>query len=209
MKEMCKTSKCLRAQPKLSLSAELGELDSVRIQGTRSRDGGLAILSSPPSSMNCPFCQCQRLHTPVEIAAASFSGGQTLGWSFTANVNTTVTALGVLDAHTPVASVGVAPDAFGTGLAMSHEVALWDTGTLLSSVTIPAGTAATLLNNYRYEPISPVRLDAGATYVVDAFYAEGSADTDDIILASTPFGLNIPTFSNLGGRTVVIVQQAA
>lgn len=68
-------------------------------------------------------------------------------------------------------------DAGGGGLAQAHQVGLWRAnGTLITSVTVRAGTAAQLVDGYRYESITPVTLAAGTDYVLGAFYGSVSGD---------------------------------
>jgi hypothetical protein len=118
----------------------------------------------------------QSTNGPQQLGFTGFAGASSsdsIGWSFTVGAaNVTVTALGVLDPG-------------GAALASSHEIGLWNsTGTtLLADATVPSGTGGTLMNNYSYTSISPVILNAGATYVVGAFYPTGN--TDQIILNST------------------------
>src|SRR2546422_9554426 len=47
-------------------------------------------------------------------------------------------------------------DQNGDGLANSHLVTLWDNSTqsIIASATVPAGTAAPLVNGYRWAPLS-------------------------------------------------------
>jgi hypothetical protein len=99
-------------------------------------------------------------------AVTSISGGSnfpafngtnmTIGWSFSADVAMSVTALGFYDVST------------GDPLAQSHQVGLWDaTGTtLLASVTI--GTSDSLDGAFRYQSIVPITLDAGSSYLIGA-----------------------------------------
>lgn len=97
------------------------------------------------------------------VALQSFSGGsnfpafngtnQTIGWSFTANDNLTVSSLGVWD-MTP-----------SNPLSQSHQVGLWSsTGTLLSSVIVQ--TNSLLTGEFRYESITPISLTSGSTYFI-------------------------------------------
>ena len=103
----------------------------------------------------------------------------TVGWSFSiGSQDISVTGLGVLDIN-------------GSGLANSHEIGIWDSSqNLLTSVNVPAGTAATLDSNYRFVTITPVTLTAGKTYVIGAFYPSypGAGDpatvNDQIIVNS-------------------------
>ena len=115
----------------------------------------------------------------------SFTG--TKGWAFAdANYNEyiAITALGVYDYG-------------GDGLTNSHAVGIWSNdGTLLASTVIPAGTAAPLIDGYRYSSITPVLYstsifrNAGSLqwqYIVAAAYSAN--DPDDVV---TPLdgGLN-------------------
>ncbi|HEY1377403.1 MAG TPA: DUF4082 domain-containing protein [Gemmataceae bacterium] len=63
-------------------------------------------------------------------------------------------------------------DQGGNGLTESHEVGLWTAGgTLLGSVTVPAGTGGTLIGQFRYADLGPsLVLSAGQTYVLGAHY---------------------------------------
>ncbi|HWQ92015.1 MAG TPA: LamG-like jellyroll fold domain-containing protein, partial [Clostridia bacterium] len=69
-------------------------------------------------------------------------------------------------------------DADGSGFNSAHQIALWDTnGTLLASVTVPAGTAAPLEGAWRYATLpSPVALLSGTTYFVGAEVFDGDGD---------------------------------
>jgi len=95
------------------------------------------------------------------VALQSITGGSlfrsfdttsmTIGWSFTANNNISVSSLGFFDETT------------ATPLAQNHQVGLWTaTGTLLSSVTVQTNSALT--GSFRYESITPVTLTSGSTY---------------------------------------------
>lgn len=91
---------------------------------------------------------------------------QTSGFSFTVGpMPVDVIRLGVLDQQ-----IGAPP---GSGLFESHEVGLWDeAGTLLASVVVPGGTAAPLVNGFRFAGLAePVTLLAGHKYVLGAYYA--------------------------------------
>ncbi|HEX3798574.1 MAG TPA: PEP-CTERM sorting domain-containing protein [Verrucomicrobiae bacterium] len=62
-------------------------------------------------------------------------------------------------------------DQGGDGLANSHVVSLWDnsTQTIIAQVTVPAGTAAPLIDGYRWVPLaSTVQLNYGSYYVIGA-----------------------------------------
>ncbi len=97
--------------------------------------------------------------------AGAISAG-TAGWAFQVGANNaTVTSLGL---YAPAAG----------GLTQSHEVGIWtNTGTLLTSITVPSGAAPQQIGAYRYEPIAPLVLTAGQTYVIGAFYPGASTET--------------------------------
>jgi alpha-galactosidase len=91
-----------------------------------------------------------------------------------------VTALGYYDCN--------AGGGTGDGLTNAHAVGIWDTsGNLLASKTVPAGTAGSLSNGYRYVSLdTPLVLSAGASFWLggdtttdtnDAFYLD--RDTTD------------------------------
>jgi hypothetical protein len=88
--------------------------------------------------------------------------GQTDGWEFTISSAITVTDLGIYDYSWAFTGP--------PGLGESHAVGLWDnSGNLLVSATIPSGTSAAILNNFRYVGVSSVLLPAG-TYFFGAEY---------------------------------------
>ncbi len=84
-------------------------------------------------------------------------GPFTLGFRFRVKSPILVTSLGAFDAQ-------------GDGLNVAHTVAIWSTlgGDPLRSVAVPAGNAAPLSGVFRYTPIAPLMLMAGAEYVVGA-----------------------------------------
>jgi hypothetical protein len=98
--------------------------------------------------------------------------GFSLGTTFTVgSTNEFVLALGVWDAPNGVNG------SIGDGLQSGIPVGLFDSGgNLLASMTIPSGTTATLLNGFRYVPITPVDLLAGNTYTLAAYYSSSDAD---------------------------------
>jgi hypothetical protein len=88
----------------------------------------------------------------------------TVGWSFTANSNLSLGALGLWD-------VG------NNGFFSSHRVGLWATdGSLLTQATVPSGTAAPLQNGFRYVDVSPFSLISGMTYIIGAEIFQGSLE---------------------------------
>jgi hypothetical protein len=119
-------------------------------------------------------------------ALTSFSGGidytsggdQLYGWIFTVNTPITVTALGVYD-YT------------GNGLSISHDVGIFDQSSqsLLGSMTVPAGTAGTLINGFRYESVTPFALTQGDNYVIvmtmPAFNADHQSASDTSVTTAS------------------------
>lgn len=102
------------------------------------------------------FTQTQTLSTTV------FGQDTTRGFSFTVSTPLLVQQLGVFDS-TP------------TGLIASHPVAIWtDTGTLLTSATVAAGTGAPLDGTYRWVSTAPITLLPGHTYVVGAYLPQNN-----------------------------------
>ena len=91
------------------------------------------------------------------------------GFRFTPNVNIIVTALGYYDAHQD-------------GLTLQHPVAIYDydSQTMLTSATV--GPASLLDGSFRFEPVNPLVLAAGNSYLV-AGYHPGSTTED---FAATP-----------------------
>jgi hypothetical protein len=88
---------------------------------------------------------------------------RTIGWSFTANDNLSVTSLGLWD-ETPADPLG-----------QSHQVGLWSsTGTLLGSATIQ--TNSPLTGSFRYAAITPVALTSGLTYFLGSEVYEPFSD---------------------------------
>ena len=79
-------------------------------------------------------------------------------------------------------------DQNGNGLANSHLVTLWDnsTQTILASATVPAGTAAPLINGFRWVQLpSTVTLNYGSYYVIAA-QTDGVDLWGDIIVNNSP-----------------------
>ncbi|MEH2049063.1 DUF4082 domain-containing protein [Nostoc sp.] len=103
----------------------------------------------------------------------AFNGtNQTIGWSFTANDNLSVTGLGFYD-PTPA-----------NPLSQSHLVGLWTSGgTLLASTTVQ--TNSPLTGSFRYQGITSLNLFSGTSYVIGAAITSPFSDI-----------YNIPTFVN-------------
>lgn len=84
------------------------------------------------------------------------TGSVTAGWEFSPQQDIWVTQLGFYD---------LGKD----GLNIFHAVGIWDDGqNLLASVGVPAGSSATLLGEFRYSDIAPIRLTGGRNYVIGA-----------------------------------------
>jgi hypothetical protein len=107
--------------------------------------------------------------TGAEYLVTPFSN---IGFSFQMNQPISVSALGIWDYPTD-----------GSGLFFAHPVGLWtSSGTLLGSVTVPAGSGGSLVGQYRYADLSsPIVLSIGQTYVLGALYPY------DITSDSDPF----------------------
>jgi hypothetical protein len=76
------------------------------------------------------------------------------------------------------------------GLTQSHQVGLWtDGGTLLASVTVPAGLGGTYDDGWRYVSIAPILLTAGTTYVL------GAETTAGDLFSDADVGSGVPDFS--------------
>src|SRR6476620_5121322 len=79
---------------------------------------------------------------------------QTLGWQFTTNSPVTVDALGYYDFA-------------GDGLAVPHEVGIFDGGgTLLTSTLVAPGTTDPLIDGFLYAPVTHFTLAAGQTFPI-------------------------------------------
>jgi hypothetical protein len=96
--------------------------------------------------------------TPVMSFSAAIPGDPdthySLGWKFTTNSPINVTDLGYYDAG-------------ANGLITTHSVGIFDnTGVLLTSASVDAGTTDPLVGMFRYKSITPYLLAAGQTYIV-------------------------------------------
>jgi hypothetical protein len=119
--------------------------------------------------------------TADTIALTSFTGGsmatsgsdQLYGWQFTLSSSVDVTALGVFDLN-------------GNGLSISHDVGIFRLSdeALLTSATVPAGTAGFLDSGFRYTSLgSPFVLSAGE-YVIAMTMPQGNNDFQFIQVTS-------------------------
>ena len=85
-------------------------------------------------------------------------------------------------------------DENGDGLASSHLITLWDnsTQTIIAAATVPAGTAAPLINGYRWVQLpSTLTLNYGSYYVI-------GAQTDGTDLWGDSISNNSPDNGNNG-----------
>lgn len=107
--------------------------------------------------------------------AAPMGGTTNHGWQFTANENITLTLLGLWDDD-------------NDGMDIEHPVGLWEfnSGTLLTSGVISAGTGDLLIDHFRYVDVPDVDLLAGVSYVV-GFYTPST--NDDKMVYASPVGL--------------------
>jgi len=78
---------------------------------------------------------------------------RTHGWEFTVTEDLAIVGMGVFDLDED-------------GFYLSHEIGIWETGELLFSTTIPAGTEGVLIDQFRYVETDPFWLTAGETYVI-------------------------------------------
>ena len=116
----------------------------------------------------------------------------TAGSIFMANRSLWVTELGLWSGN------GILVDA--------HDVGLWTSGgTLLASVTIPAGNTAPLVNGYRWVALAaPISLTTGSSYVLGAAFPSdgggnrdglwGTAPINDAFTLLADRNLNTPTY---------------
>jgi uncharacterized protein DUF4082 len=105
---------------------------------------GLAAAQVPAITSFTGATQFESISSP--------SSDQTIGFTFTANGDILVTALGVWDS-TPA-----------DPLTQTHQVGLWTSGgTLLASATVL--TTSPVTGEWRYVAITPVMLQAGQSYI--------------------------------------------
>ena len=94
-------------------------------------------------------------------------------------------------------------DSGGDGLASSKLVSIYnrDTQALVISVTIAAGTSATLINGSRFVSVSPITLTVGGHYSV---IASGFTNADPLYNSSFPNAV-VPSTLNTGGGLISFV----
>jgi Bacterial TSP3 repeat len=95
----------------------------------------------------------------------AYAAGQTVGYEFSLTETYRITRLGLID-HDQ------------NGLVEAHEIGVWDAGgNLLSSTTVPGGTAASLEGFTRWVDVAPFLLAPGR-YTIGAHYATASGSGD-------------------------------
>jgi hypothetical protein len=181
----------------------------MRISSFLSTAAGAALLMLAPTG-----AQAATAITGFSGATSSFQVNNydflTVGWTFNPTTDLDITALGIYDMG-------------ADGLNQAHQIGIWnEAGTLLTSTTIAAGSAATLIGDYRYDAISMLTLTAGQTYTIGALmtYPDGDlyyfapssvqADSrigyrqgvrsDEVSDPSIPATLVLPTSGVNGGR---------
>src|SRR6266581_2226205 len=149
---------------------------------------GLVLCLAMPSTGFAQTTSGSMLYSPnINLSSGSQNGfAGTVGGIFltTYNYYPQVNWLGYYDQN-------------GDGLANSHLVTLWDNDTqgIIGSVTVPAGTAAPLVNGYRWAPLSStVTLNYGSYYVI-------GAQTDGVDLWGDLIANNSPDDGNNGQIT--------
>ena len=130
--------------------------------------------------------------TPGTFTAAN--SNQSVGWQFDVLAATTVTGLGWFDDN-------------ADGLGLAHQVGIWDpSGALLTSATVPAGTAAPFDGQFRTVAVAPITLVPGNGYIVGG---ENFATSTDRLASNVPAQTVVPTlryidatFSTIGSGFV-------
>ncbi len=125
-----------------------------------------------------------------QSAATATDAPLSLGFVFSTNSAVTVDELGYFEVS-------------GAPFQTSHSIGIFDSsGNLITSTTIDAGTAGSLDGDFRFQNITPVTLNAGATYTIAGTtggnadpWAYGNAYPSDTI---TMQGLNTVGSINIG-----------
>jgi hypothetical protein len=94
----------------------------------------------------------------LESILTTTNAGLTLGREFTVGSSAIqLTRLGVYDG-------------LGDGLSSSHQVGVWRTSdqSPVGTATVPAGTDAVLISDWRFVDVIPITLDANTTYRIAA-----------------------------------------
>ncbi|MEB3200994.1 MAG: hypothetical protein VKK62_10775 [Synechococcaceae cyanobacterium] len=102
----------------------------------------------------------------ANLTANASLSNTTYGYEFTTRGSIAIRSLGIYDTG-------------ANGLAEAHDVGIWSVGnaTPLASIQIPAGTTATLVNNFRYQNLANLLTLQAGTYRIGAFYSQASNDT--------------------------------
>jgi len=88
---------------------------------------------------------------------STVAGTTTAGWGFTARANLSVTSLGFLHTYP------------NDPLAVTHQVAIWDShSNMLVQATIALPTVGSPLNSFNYVSVAPTALAMGETYYIGA-----------------------------------------
>ncbi len=127
-----------------------------------------------------PHLKSQALFTSPS-SGSSGSISNTFGFAFTVGQSSLrVSALGVYDEN-------------GNGLVNSNTVGIWtDSGTLLGSATVSAGSGGTLTSNFRYISVTPFDLISGQSYRIGAFSAPFNEETGfiNVFLPTNGFAMS-------------------
>jgi len=137
-----------------------------------------------------------RVQFQIDCNCSNLGYSGTVGWDFQVNSAQSISYLGVYDAD-------------ADGLAVATDVGLWnrDTGVLLSSATVPLGTAGQLLGQFRYVPISSLALQPGVNYALGAQYNQPSnSDWYQLITTNNSFApwLNFFNPTEKGGVSLTL-----
>ena len=110
-----------------------------------------------------------------------------VGWQFTVRTPIIVTDLGVWDGLRVSGAAGGGSTPAGGGLGEAHTVTIWRAnGTAVAQATVPAGTAGTLVDVFRYVSLpEPVTLPVGI-YTISAYYAGNTATPDSDAFLADP-----------------------
>jgi hypothetical protein len=119
----------------------------------------------------------------------------TLGWVFDLSAPIWVSDLGYYDfssdPNQPQSIWCCSPDTRTSGgLLDNHIVGIFNgVGTLLTSTTVPSGTAGTLVGNSRYVPIPTIELTPGQ------YFVEGTQQGSSGISPTDPVGFDFSAFT--------------
>ncbi|HEY1214928.1 MAG TPA: DUF4082 domain-containing protein [Bryobacteraceae bacterium] len=112
------------------------------------------LLFAATSLLGAQLAACDSLYSFSSVNQTFSDKSVTLGFVFTANSSFEVDSLGWFDAT-------------GQGFSSEHTVGLFDSaGTLLTSVTLSAGTGDSSNGGFRYHSITPITLTAGNEYTL-------------------------------------------